>query len=181
MDNYISRREAGVFAGEPLPFTQRRQLKARTRLFGKMLVIPLRLLIIAAILIPNAVSYAQTTPASTRPSILRANPVLNATQPPISIDVQNATLADVAAAFYYATDTPCTAYTPADRDLARNGDLYRLHWTLHVANKPFWAVFETLNRQHEIGFVFPRRPHDSELSWFHCVHGAEPASTPATS
>jgi hypothetical protein len=121
------------------------------------------LLAVASALIPCAASYCQTKPAATRPAFIQSNPVLKTTQPPISVDLQNATLAEVAAAFYYATDTPCIAWSPSENDLSRKGDLYRLRWTLSVTNKPFWEVFEALNRQHEIGFVFPRMPHDPNL------------------
>ena len=119
--------------------------------------------VIAPVLICSASSGGQTSTAASRPAAMYSIPELKPTQPSISIDVKNGTLADVAAGFYYATDRPCVAGKPSQGTLARAGNLYTLTWTLSAANRPFWEVFEELNRQHEIGFSFYSPPGAPDL------------------
>lgn len=111
-------------------------------------------------------SYGETRPAVTQPVFRESNPILKATLPPISVDMKDAPIGLVADVLGSETGTRCVAVKTSEQDLALDAErryLYSQRWTLSVAKRPFWEVVEALGRQHPIGFVFPRRPDDSDL------------------
>jgi hypothetical protein len=80
----------------------------------------------------------------------------SATLPPISLNVKDAPLEDVAKALSDATGTEIV--TPSAADVVRlHGDPAD-RYTLHVTG-PFWEVFRQLTEQHTICPLVPRRNH----------------------
>ncbi len=67
--------------------------------------------------------------------------------PPISLDVQAATLNEVAAALGKSLGTPLEVWPPGG-----SGGQRGMTWTLSVKEKPFWEVIGELEKQHGFGF-----------------------------
>jgi len=88
-------------------------------------------------------------PPTTNPSSSLAIPTSQTNQPPISIELANATLTDVTAALSKATNTHIVATHDDSAD----------RYTLRVRGGQFWDIFERLDRQFPITLT-PSLPQD---------------------
>jgi hypothetical protein len=114
---------------------------------SRMVIIALSTILVGAL--------SASSPPATQPAADNLRP----TQPPITIDIKDTTLRDVAAALSKATNTHVIAYRSTEAK----------KFTLNSRIGPFWEIFDELDRQFPLTFAFARPDDAAELAVMHAA------------